>query len=192
MHPGYLTIACRELLRDYLRSDATTAILDLPFVDEEIQVTPKGRPPAVMGDKFIGIYASSWEPALVDANVAIDAYLGVSCVLTFRSTVYPQEQLEELYADVTVGMSAVCLKIMQCLAQNTSLYTELAELTNYSTYWTFEFLRWMGTDAEPVEVYEDWFSAKDEHLLDPMGQSIMGYTMTVRFGQARAGLIPGV
>jgi len=192
MHPGYLTIACRELLRDYLKAGATTAIIDMPFVDEEIQITPRGKPPAVMGDKFIGIYANSWEPAVLDSNVAIDAHLGVSCVLSVRSSIYPQEKLEELYADVSVGMSAVCLKIMQCLAQNTALYTKLGELTDYASYWTFEYLRWTGTDAEPQEAFEDWFSAKDEHLLDPAGQGIMGYTMTVRFGNARAGLIPGV
>lgn len=192
MHIGYLTLACRDILRDYLRGDASTAIPDLAFVDEEIQVTPQGRPPAVAGDKFIGIYGTSWEPAVVDSNVAIDAYMGVACVLTIRSSIYPQEKLEELYADVTVGMSAVCVAIMQALAQNPNIYTYLSNYVNYKSYWTFEYLRWLGTDAEPFQVGDDWFSAKDEHLSDPMGQSIMGYTMSVRFGQARAGMIPGV
>lgn len=192
MHIGYLTLACRDMLRDYLRATATTAIPDLAFVDEEIQVTPQGRPPAVAGDKFIGIYGSSWEPAVLDSNVAIDAYMGITCVLTVRSPIYPQEKLEEMYADVTVGMSAVSVAIMKALAQNANLYTYLAAYVDYKTYWTFEYLRWLGTDPEPAQVGDEWFSAKDEHLLDPAGQGIMGYTMSVRFGQARAGMIPGV
>lgn len=192
MHIGYLTLACRDLLRDYLKADGTNAILDLPFIDEEIQVMPEGRPPAVAGDKFIGIYGSSWEPAVFDSNVAIDAYLGVTCVISVRSTIYPQEKLEDLYADVSVGMSAIAVAIMKSLAQNTALYTYLGQYVDYKTYWTFEYLRWAGTDPEPQERGDEWFSAKNQHLLDPAGQDIMGYTMAVRFAQARAGMIPGV
>lgn len=192
MHIGYLTLACRDMLRDYLRGNAATAIPDLAFIDEEIQVTPQGRPPSVAGDKFIGIYGSAWEPAVLDSNVAIDAYMGITCVLTVRSTIYPQEKLEELYADVTVGMSAVCVGIMKALAQNANLYTYLGQYIDYKTYWTFEYLRWIGTDPEPLQVGDEWFTAKDEHLSDPSGQGIMGYMMSVRFGQARAGMVPGV
>jgi len=192
MHIGYLTLACRDLLRDYLRYGGTYAIQDLPFVDEEIQVMPEGRPPAVAGDKFIGIYGSSWEPAVMDSNVAIDAYMGINCTISVRSTIYPQEKLEDLYADVSVGMSAIAVAIMKSLAQNTAIYTYLSSYTNYQTYWTFEYLRWLGTDPEPQERGDEWFTAKNQHLLDPAGQDIMGYIMTVRFGQARAGMIPGV
>ena len=148
MHIGYLTLACRDLLRDYLKAEGSQAIAELPFIDEEIQVMPQGRPPAVVGDKFIGIYGSSWEPAVIDSNVAIDAYLGVTCVLTVRSSIYPQEKLEDLYADVSVGMSAIAVAIMKSLAQNTALYTYMNTYTNYNG-WTFEYLRWLGTDPEP-------------------------------------------
>ena len=191
MHIGYLVLAVRNLLREKL---CEASFPERPFAEAEIEVSPGGRPMSWSGERFIGVYGSNWSPAQADSNIGLDAYLGVSCTLTYRSPAIPQRKTgPHLYADLQRGMAAVCWEIAKVVSMTSGsttdvpLYTKLEELDGYEQYSIFEYLRWMGTDPEPVPQYADWFSAKNEHLLDPMGTSIMGYSMTVRFGQARGG-----
>lgn len=192
MHIGYLTIAVRDMLRDYFVSDFFP---DDPFTELEIEVMPDGKPPPDCGKKFLAVYGADWSPAITDNNIALDAYLGVNVTLTYRSPqIPPRGQGSHVYAQVQKGMAAICYHIMKYIPMQSAdittvpLYNYLAAQEDYVLSFT-EYLRWMGTDAAPVPVFEDWFSAKNEHLMDPLGLDVMGYTMTVRFGQARAQFI---
>lgn len=191
MHIGYLVLAVRNLLR---RQFDEESFPQFPFKESEIEVVPQGRPPAVIGNRFIGVYGSNWAPAVPDSNIGIDTYMGVACTLTVRSTTFPQKKTgPSLYAELQCGMAAICWHIAKSVAMtggsttDVPLFTELEALDGYEQFSIFEYLRWQGTDPEPVPVEAEWFSATNEHLADPRGTSIMGYTMTVRFGEARGG-----
>lgn len=191
MHLGYLTLAVRNLLREYLGDGNFPAN---PFQESEIDVSPQGKPFAFNGQQFIGVYGASWSPATQDSNIGLDAYMGVNVVLTVRSPVFPQKKTgTEMYANLQCGMAAICWQIAKSVAMTSGsttgvpLYDHLLALEGYEQYSIFEYLRWAGTDPEPIPAYQEWFSATNEHLGDPLGQPIMGYTMTVRFAEARGG-----
>ena len=192
MHMGYLVRAVRDVIRDALDSDS--------FVlgnwrDDEIDIMPDGKPPPWIGDKFIAVYGTDWAPAVDDTNVGLDAYLGVACTLTYRSPRVPQSKIGNvLYADLSTGMSEVCWRIMKSVAMQGSsttevpLFTKLAAIPGFTANSFSEYLRWKSTDPSPVPVYAEWFTAVNQNLDDPLGLDVMGYTMTVRFGDARTGL----
>lgn len=191
MHIGYLALAVRNLLREYLNNENFP---DNPFKESEIEVTPQGKPFAFNGQQFLGVYGSSWSPATQDSNIGLDAYMGINVVLTVRSPVFSQKKTGvEMYANLQCGMAAICWHIAKSVAMTSGsttgvpLYAHLAALEGYVPYSIFEYLRWSGTDPEPIPAYQEWFTATNEHLNDPLGQSIMGYTMSVRFAEARGG-----
>lgn len=186
----YLLLAARNALRKALNDDNYP---QNPFLSTEIEISPDGKPFPACGNKFIGITGTSFEPAEPDNNVSIDAYLGFTCVLTYRTAVYPQKKLWLAYADFQHGMSAVCWRIMTTLAamgretDSVSIFTELALLDGYVAGTIFEYPRWFGTDPEPIAQDAEWFSAFNQNVNDVNGQGVMGYTMSVRFGNARCG-----
>lgn len=197
MHPGLLCLAVRELLVDHFASYAR-----LPLSNDVIKVMPDGKPPAYQGDWFIAVYGTDWSAVNDDVNRGLDYYLGVSCTLTRRMPYVPQDKRgPEIYAKDYVGMSAVCLRIIRAVALKTELFVKLQDLDEFQTYSdeensyaslvgnTYEYLRFQRCDPAPVPVGGDWFSAKNEHLADEAGETIMGYTMTVDFGKSRCGVL---
>jgi hypothetical protein len=191
MHIGYLVLAVRDVLRERLSRDGLPF---KPFDREEIEVSPDGRPPAYMGSRFIGVYGSQWSPAVEDSNVGLDALMGVSCTYTVRSPVFPQKKTGPvMYAEVLSGMCSVCWEVAKAVSMTGDslteipLYEALAKYPDYVPYSIFEYLRWEGCDPSPSPVTDEWFTARNEHLMDENGLSIVGYTMTVRFGGARGG-----
>lgn len=191
MHIGYLVLAVRDVLRDNLNAENFAVE---PFEPDEIEVTPDGRPPAYMGKRFIGVSGSNWSAMTDDSNIALDGVMDVTCTYTVRSPVYPQKKTgTELYAEVLTGMAAVCFQIMKTVAMTGGsttgipLYDALKKYTSYQEFSVFEYLRWQSTDPSPQPVYDDWFTARNEHLEDEAGMRVMGYTMAVRFGGARMG-----
>ena len=190
MHIGYLTLAVRDVLRNALSPENYQ---DVGFENCEIEVMPDGKPPPFVGDKFISVYGSDWSPAIEDNNVALDAYLGVTCQLTYRTAYVPPDAVgTHSYANVQLGMTEVCWRIMKALSMQSGsetdvpLYTALTKITGYAPNSFVEYLRWAGTDAAPIPVYGDWFSGVNEHLNDENGLSMVGYTMSVRFSKARS------
>lgn len=190
MHMGYLTLAARDVLRSALSPENYQ---DVGFEDCEIDVMPDGKPPPFVGDKFIAVFGSEWSPAIEDQNVAIDAYLGITCQLTYRTAYVPPDALgTHTYANVQLGMTEVCWRIMKALSMQAGstvdvpLYTALTKITGYAPYSFVEYLRWSGTDPAPIPVYADWFSGVNEHQEDDNGLAIVGYTMSVRFSKARS------
>lgn len=150
MHLGYLTLAVRNLLREYMGDDNFPA---LPFKESEIEVTPQGKPFAFNGERFIGIHGASWSPAVQDNNIGLDAYMGVNCVLTVRSPSFSQKKIgPNLYADLQCGMAAVCWQIAKSVSMTSGsltevpLFTHLNALEGYEAFSIFEYLRWVGTD----------------------------------------------
>lgn len=191
MHIGYLVLAVRDVLRENLNAENFAVE---PFEIDEIEVTPDGRPPAYMGKRFIGVYGNNWSAMVEDSNTALDAVMGVTCVYTVRSPVYPQKKTgTHLYAQVLTGMAAVCWQITKTVSMvggatdKVPLFDALKNQDSYQQFSIYEYLRWQSTDAMPQPIYDDWFTARNEHLEDESGTRIMGYTMSVRFGGARAG-----
>jgi len=185
MDPGILSLAVRDLLRDHFSGDNFPLA---PFAPEDIEVLPGPNPPPYVGNRFIAVYGSQWDPASPDVNVAIDGYLGVSCTLTVRSPTFPLSvQGVQLYAKEVTGMSRICYEITKAVTMKPDLYTRLAEYSSYDSS-VFEYLRWQGTDPAPIRVNADHFGAYNEHVENDLnGTQTMGYTMTVRFGNARMG-----
>lgn len=191
MHIGYLSLAVRDVLRENINAEKFAVE---PFQPDEIEVTPDGRPPAYMGKRFIGVFGSNWSAMVEDSNTALDAVMGITCVYTVRSTVFPQKKTgPQMYAEVLTGMGAVCLQIMKTVSMvggasdKIPLFDALKRYDEYVEFSIFEYLRWQSTDPTPQPVYDDWFTARNEHTGDDSGTQIMGYTMSVRFGGARAG-----
>lgn len=194
MHTGLVSLAVRDLLRDSFLN-----YVRFPLKANQIEVMPDIRPAPFQGNYFISVYGNDWSSVEDDTNVGLDYQLGVSCSLTFRSPTYPMKtQGIELYAKQFAGMSSVCLKIAKTVSQNTSIAARMSAFEEYldyqdssdSTYvgQMFEYLRFQGCDPNPIPVYSDHFSAKNEHLSDEAGEAIMGYVMTVRFNRARCGI----
>jgi len=196
MHPGLACVVIRDMLRDAFADYAS-----FPLESHQIEVMPDNRPPPSCGDRFIAVYGDDWNPVTDDANTGLDYYLGVSCTLTIRSPKYPTwERGKSLYAKEYTGMGSVCLKIMTTVSQEVSFLTRIHALDEYVNEFydetndlyvgqVYEFPRWLGTDPSPVPAYADHFRATNEHLQDQGGESIMGYTMTVRFGKIRCSTI---
>lgn len=191
MHIGYLVLAVRDVLRNNLNAENFAVE---PFEPDEIEVTPDGRPPAYMGRRFIGVYGNNWSAMTEDSNTALDPVMGVTCVYTVRSPIYTQKKTGTvLYAEVLTGMTAVCWQIMKTVSMvggatdKIPLFDALNRYDGYQEFSIYEYLRWQSTDAMPQPVYDDWFTAQNEHLEDEAGMRIMGYTMSVRFGGARGG-----
>jgi hypothetical protein len=191
MHIGYIVLAVRDVLRENLNAEKFAVE---PFEADEIEVTPDGRPPAYMGKRFIGVYGNNWSAMTQDANTGLDATLGVTCVYTVRSPIFPQKKTgTDLYAQVLTGMASVCWQITKTVSMvggsttKIPLFDALKRYDEYDEFSIFEYLRWQSTDAMPQPVYDDWFTARNEHLEDESGMRIMGYTMSVRFGGARGG-----
>lgn len=193
MHTGLLCMAVRDTLRDALEDYART-----PFRREEIEIMPDEKPPARCGEKFISVYGNDWSADEDDNNVGLNYLMGVSCTLTFRTTVYPQTHKgPEAYAKMFTGMASVCLKIAKEVSQYVNLFSRLQEYDEFLEYYdptndvyvgnVFEYLRFQNCDPNPIPVYADHFSAENESGVG--GEQIMGHIMTVTFGRARAGLI---
>lgn len=190
MHIGYLAIAVRDVLRAAFLPEKNPQVY---FPEKAIEVMPSGMPPPDCGDRFIAVHGSSWNPAIEDNNVALDAYLGVAVTLSCRTSWVPRQKLgTRTYADLQLGMANICHRIMVAVtmqsgsADDVPLYTALEALEGYTAGSFCEYLRWQGTDPAPIEQFGDWFTARNEHLEDPSGMRIMGHSMTVRFGKARS------
>lgn len=193
MHIGYLVIAVRDVLRAAFLPEKNPLLF---FPEKAIDVMPSGQPPPDCGERFIAVHGSSWNPANDDANVALDAYMGVNVTLSCRTSWVPRGELgTRAYADTQLGMAQICYRIMTAVtmqagsATDVPLFTALENLDGYVSGSIFEYLRWQGTDPAPLEQFSDWFTARNEHLEDPAGMAIMGHSMTVRFGKARAGVV---
>lgn len=193
MHPGMLTTVVRSLLVSWFRDNVRC-----PISEGCIEVMPDGRPATYSGDFFIAIYASDWSSVNDDTNVGLDYSMGVTCNITQRTTSVPNWSVgKSSYAKAYNGLSATCLEVIRAVSQKTAIYAELKKLPEYLYYdnedafigQMFEFLRFQSADPNPIPVYADHFRAKNEHLADEAGESIMGYTMSVTFGKARCGIV---
>lgn len=199
MHPGLLCTAVRNLL-----VTGFSAYSRLPLTADQIQITPSpGKPFAFSGEWFVAVHGNDWSSDNDDTNRGLDYRLGVSVTVTKRTANVPyMKRGTDVYAAAYVGLSAVCLKVIQFTANKTTLFTELAGLDEYK-YWTdsendgenlqgqlYEYLRFLRCDSSAVEVYDDWFSAVNQNVdSDGYGEKVMGHTMTVELGRARCGLI---
>lgn len=195
MHPGMLCEVVRGTLvtsfQDYIR---------FPLTADQILVMPDEKPPPFSGEHFISVYGNDWSAVTRDANVGLDYNIGVSCTVTYRSTKYPSwKKGDSMYGKVFSGMSSICLRIMEAISQRIAVQTLIATNEEYLTYhdpansiyngMMFEYLRFQNCDPRPIPVYADHFSAMNEHQNDVMGESVMGYMMTVNFGEARFGIV---
>ena len=187
---GLLCNACVELLQEAFDQTASPRLY---FPREVIKIMPDSKPPPYEGDYFLAVYGSSFGSALDDGNVSLDAYMGISVTLTLRTPKYPMGKIgSEAYAKAYRGMSSIMWKIMKTLDKKPALLTKVAAYEEYDLIrdeggQLFEYLRWANTDAAPLPVYDEHFSAYNEHLNDQAGLAIMGHTMTANFDRARAG-----
>ena len=167
-------------VRDELRKD-----LDTRVPSDMIQVMFDGRPMPSCGQQFIAIHGSSWAPRGVDAdmNRGLAEEYGVTCTLSMRSPVVPQDLLGvELYVKELIGMEPIARQIIHSIHQQFDIINEANRLAN-TEYGIIEYLRWQGSDAKPRPVGPEWFYSENPGV-DSWEYIQSGLTMDIRFGGA--------
>ena len=190
-----LAIAVRNKLQ-------TDLVNHVPNPERSIRLMPDGRPAASSGQVFVAIHGTDWSPtsADMDQNRGLAEEFALACTVSIRTPVIPPDRIgDEVYINMTVGLSAICRQIMLSLDKNIDLINSADALladheqTSVGTVQGFvEYLRWSGTDASPSPVGPTWFFA-DESGRDLLSRRTggtswehneSGWVMQVRFAQA--------
>lgn len=170
-----------DALLNAVTNKLITTLADNPFSlgEESIGIMPDGMPPANCGQTYVAIYGSGWEPAIVDSNRSLDEYFGVVCCISKKTGVYPKDRTGvKAYATIVGGMCKLAYKIMSVIDKQTDiLISANDDDDNGGEY--IEYLRWLGTDPNPIPQPPAWFSSEDVRI------PTAGYIMQVRFGLAR-------
>ena len=164
-------------VRDHLR-------IQMDLEDEECHVMPGPEPMPSCGQKFIAVYGHSWNASPDDFNAseALVEWYGFTCAVSFRSSYVPFDRFgEELYVKALTGIEDFCREIMGNLHLNQSILNATNALINseqnpFHRDGMLEQPRWASTDANPMLVGGDWFSASPDDMA--------GLVMEVRFEQA--------
>ena len=156
--------------------------LKLDLKEDECHVMPDGRPMPSCGQRFIAIYAHSWNASPDDFNAAegLVEWYGVTCAVTFRSAYVP---FDRHIPGIGLEMEDFCRKIISTvhlnhnilLRTNELIAEELGQMTGTGM---LEQLRWASCDASPTFVTGDWFGEGP-----PIDQNT-GLMAEVRFEQA--------
>ena len=173
MSIGRLMLSVRDQLR-----------LKQELEDSECQVMPGPEPAPSCGQRFVSVYAHSWNASPDDFNVSegLVEWYGVSCAVTFRSAHVPFDRLgEELFIKKFIGIEDFCRQIIANVHLNQDILLRTNELIEDELGQTtatgmVEQLRWASTDASPATMSGDWFGAGD--------MDSAGLLMEVRFEQA--------
>lgn len=170
-----------------VRNELRTALAIAPFsfAADEIMLMPGPEPAAYMGQEFISIYGTGWEPVDIDSNRAIDEGFSISAVLSRKSGFSPYDrQGAKLYAEISTSMDATCNRIMTTIDKSIAVMT-VANTLMTGTNRALEYFRWLYTDPQPIPVPPSWFGATDDK------KPIEGYIQEVKFGQARRKQVTG-
>lgn len=173
---GTLLLATRDKLRTKL---------DTLIPSDMIQVMFDGRPMPNCGQQFVAVHGTSWTPRNADAdmNQGLAEEFGVTCTLTARSPVVPQDLLGvELYVKELIGMEPIARKIIHAIHQQFDIINHANELSD-TPYGIIEYLRWQNSDAKPRPVGPEWFYAESPGP-DSWEYVQSGLAMDIRFGGA--------
>jgi len=152
--------------------------LNMELAEDECHVMPDARPMPACGQRFVAVYAHSWNASPDDFNASegLAEWYGISCAATFRSTHIP---FDRFIPGIGLDLEDFCRRIMAnlhlsqavLLRTNDRIEEELGQSSAM-----LEQLRWASTDASPMFVGGDWFSSEDDKKT--------GLMMEVRFEQA--------
>lgn len=155
-------------------------LVALPFSlgEDSIGIMPGPEPPHNCGQVYLSIYGTDWSPREIDANRGLHEEFGVTVCINHKGRFSPYDRAgRQIYVTASKSMSKICYAVMKHIHQNTTLFTYANEDTT-SDHYLVEYLRWLGTDPQPIAVPPAWFGLYDEKA------ETAGYIMQVRFGQA--------
>lgn len=185
-------------VRDKLRATGGSAVFDwqndfkinpttatiAQTIGEE--VSPGNPPPTWGGQRFLGIWGSSWADGRTNNEQQLLAErIGITCTLTFRWMAMTEDDIPAQLYIHTNGMLAIARKIMRAVHDNNTLLAAVntaAGLTSPSTNCFIEWLKWESTDAAPEMKGPDWFGERLDAPEDSAHS--FGLAMNIRFGGA--------
>ena len=169
MSVGRLMLSVRDALR-----------LNMELTDDECHVMPDGRPMPSCGQKFIAVYAHSWNASPDDFNASegLAEWYGVTCAVTFRTAHVP---FDRYIPGIGLELEDFCRRIISnvhlsqeiLLRTNERIEEELSQSTAM-----LEQIRWASADPSPQFVTGDWFGE------GPPIDNNTGLMTEVRFEQA--------
>jgi hypothetical protein len=162
-----LLVATRDIIRSNIR-----------LQPEDCLVQNDARPTPACGPLFISVYGSSWSPDIIDQNLGIDERADISITITRRLSATPYDMRgDAIYVEGSLAVENIANVIKRSVHQNYTLITNANALLD-GTDKIMEPLRWLGGDATPSIVDNEWFSSTEENVYS-------GIVFTINFGRAR-------
>lgn len=163
-------IATEGWLQEQLQLDAASC-----------SVRPDGRPKPECGDIFVAIHGADKSPGPSnDQDVGVDITVGLTVTVTYRTAYINDNELDQVYAKQSLAIEALCDRIITLIHKQYGLMGAANNLISGTTQLFIEPLRWLGGDAEPTKVGNEWFNPTA-----PEQGGWVGMVMSNRFGQAR-------
>lgn len=163
-------------VRDTLRNSLLVAP-PLYFLEHEISLEPEGRPPPVIGWKWLAVHPVAWSPGDINPHKGIHETYTLQVTLTVKFGEYPQDDTANyLYYPQDEGMEATIRQVIRSIHQNQDVITLANSNLQTNVDRHVKYLEWLDSDPEPRLEGVGWITADKEGAEDRGA-----YVQSVRF-----------